>query len=366
MNIAMVVPGGVDRSGERRVIPAIQALIRRLAMAHNVQVFALAQEPAPGAWTFAGARVFNIGAGFTRPRAVATILRQNRGARFDIVHCIWSAAAGLVGVSAARLMGIPSLVHVAGGELAALPEIGYGGRLGWKGRLREAVVLRAATAITAASRPMLDSLHALGFPARRVPLGVDLQTWIPQEPVRRNAGEPARLIHVASLNRVKDQPTLLRALALVAACGHDFHLQVVGEDTLQGVVQALVRELRLAERVTFHGFLPQRLLRPIAAVSHLMIMSSRHEAGPMAMLEAAAVGVPTVGTAVGHIAEWAPEGSRAVAIGNIEQLAGAIRELLEDEDLRLRIAGAAWRRAVAEDADYTAAQVQQCYASLVA
>ncbi len=38
-----------------------------------------------------------------------------------------------------------------------------------------------------------------------------------------------------------------------------------------------------------------------------MIISSRHEAGPLAVLEAAVKGVPTVGTAVGHIAEWAPQ-----------------------------------------------------------
>ena len=57
MKIALVVPGGVDRSGEVRVIPALLALIRRLAAAHDVHVFALAQEPGPGAWMLEGAHV---------------------------------------------------------------------------------------------------------------------------------------------------------------------------------------------------------------------------------------------------------------------------------------------------------------------
>src|SRR5580658_2191448 len=69
MKVALIVPGGVDRSGEYRVIPAIQALIKRLSLHHDVRVFALTQEPLPGVWSFAGAKIFNIGSRFTRIRA---------------------------------------------------------------------------------------------------------------------------------------------------------------------------------------------------------------------------------------------------------------------------------------------------------
>jgi hypothetical protein len=44
-----------------------------------------------------------------------------------------------------------------------------------------------------------------------------------------------------------------------------------------------------------------------------MVVSSRHEAGPVAVLAAAVAGVPTIGTCVGHIAERAPSAAtRAV------------------------------------------------------
>jgi glycosyltransferase involved in cell wall biosynthesis len=72
--------------------------------------------------------------------------------------------------------------------------------------------------------------------------------------------------------------------------------------------------------------------------------------------------VPTVGTRVGHIAEWAPEAALAVPIGDWSRLAAAIRQLLEDEDLRLRIAHEALKRAVREDADYTAERFTALYA----
>ncbi len=85
------------------------------------------------------------------------IAALHRSCPFAVVHAIWSGACGEVAVTAARILGIPSVVHVAGGELVALREIGYGGRLNWRGRLREALVLRGATAVAAASAALIQA-----------------------------------------------------------------------------------------------------------------------------------------------------------------------------------------------------------------
>jgi glycosyltransferase involved in cell wall biosynthesis len=360
MRIALVVPGGMDRSGEYRVIPALVALIGRLSVAHEVHVFCLAQEPQAGEWTLAGAHIHNIGSKDTRRRAIGSIRALHRAAPFDLVQAIFSGTCSLIAVLAARILGVPSLIHIAGGELVALPEIGYGGRLSWRGRLREALVLRATSAITGASAPIIEGLAQLGLRAQRIPLGADLNTWQPRQPVRRDARKPARLIHVASLNRVKDQTTLLRALASLDQAGVAFEMDIVGEDTLQGEMQSLASRLQLATRVRFQGFLTQRQLRPLVEAADLMVLSSRHEAGPLVMLEAAAAGVPTVGTAVGHVSEWAPAAAVAVPVGDSAALAAAIAQLLNDEELRLSVAREALKRATIEDADYTA----QCFQSL--
>lgn len=367
MKLALVVPGGVDRSGEYRVIPALLALLERLAAHHEVHVFALHQEPAPGAWDLLGARVHNIGRGATRLRAIRAILAQHRCAPFCLLQAFFSGACGLVAVSAAHLLGIPSAVHVAGGEPVRLPDIRYGGRLTWRGRLQERVVLSAANVLTAASGPQLELIARLGAAARRVPLGVDcVQAWPARAPVRRGADETARLLHVASLNRVKDQPTLLRALAQLAQGPQVFHVDIVGEDTLGGEIQRLAAGLGLTDRLTFHGFMTQRQLLPLMQAAHVLVVSSRHEAGPVAVVEAAAVGVPTVGTAVGHAAEWAPDAAIAVPVGDAQSLAAALRLVLTDEELRLRLARAAWIRAVWEDADYTAGCFEALYEELTA
>jgi glycosyltransferase involved in cell wall biosynthesis len=364
VKIALIVPGGVDRSGEFRIIPALLALIARLSKRDEVHVFALRQEARPARWDLVGAHIHNIGVGRTSVRAVQAIFAEHRLSPFHMVHSIWSGAPGLIAVAAARILRLPSLIHVAGGELIALGDIGYGGRLSWKGRIREAMVLRAATVVTAASAAMVEALARIGIPAQRLPLGVDLDVWPAREPVRRDVQNRARLIHVASLNRVKDQPTLLHALATLTATGLEFQMDIVGEDTLQGEIQALAIRLGLSERVRFHGFLPQRALLPLVQNADLMILSSRHEAGPLAVLEAAVAGVPTVGTAVGHIAEWAPHAAVAVPVGDSAALANAVAEVLGDEDMRLHIAREVQRRAVQEDADYTARGFQAIYAGI--
>ena len=366
MRIALVVPGGVDPSGVYRVIPALLALIRRLSAHHEVRVFALNQEPSPARWELLGAQVENIGRGHTRTRCVLAIRAAHRVRRFDLIHAIWSASPGLVAVAAARMLGVPSLVHVTGGELVSIPGIAYGGRLTWKGCLREAAVLRAASQVTATSRPMISALAALGIPARRVPLGVDLEAWPAREPEARAPRRPARLVHVASLNRVKDQGTLLQALAVLRRSGVQFEMHIVGEDTLGGEVQSLAQRLDLSSHITFHGFLPQHALRPVVAAADLMILSSLHEAGPAVMHEAAVLGVPTVGTAVGHVAEWAPEAALAAPTGEPIQLAHQVTAVLEDEPRRLRLASAAHALAVREDADYTARTFEAIYESLLA
>ncbi|MEA9588079.1 glycosyltransferase family 4 protein [Xanthomonas sp. WHRI 10064A] len=363
MKLALVVPGGVDRSGDVRVIPVFLTLIEWLARSHEVHVFVLHQEPLPGTWMLRGAKVHNIGARRTRLRAIGAIVEEHRRAPFAVIQAIFSGYCSLIAVSAATLLRRPSVVHIAGGELVALDAIGYGGRRRWRGRLREAVILRLADRVTAASAPIIDSLQALGIGAQRVPLGVDLRAWQPVPP-RPREGAVARLLHVASLNPVKDQSTLLRAMAALKRAGVAFTLDMVGVDTLDGAMQHLVQQLGLQEQVRFLGFKTQCELRPIMLAADLLVMSSLHEAGPMVLLEAAVAGVPTVGTAVGHLVEWAPIAALAVPPGDWAGMAEAIRQVLGDDELRLRLAWAAQCRALREDAAMTTRLFEQIYRQL--
>jgi glycosyltransferase involved in cell wall biosynthesis len=86
----------------------------------------------------------------------------------------------------------------------------------------------------------------------------------------------------------------------------------------------------VAESVRFHGFAPQDRLTAIFADADLYVQSSLHEAAGVSVLEAAAAGLPIVGTRVGYIADWAAD--RALAIDTIDasSMAQAILALHAD------------------------------------
>jgi glycosyltransferase involved in cell wall biosynthesis len=188
--------------------------------------------------------------------------------------------------------------------------------------------------------------------------------------VRRPAGPPWRLLHVASLNRVKDQGTLLRALRLVIDAGRLtpslglVNLDLVGEDTLGGRVQQLAADLGLSGAVRFHGFRPVDEIIPLYHQAHLYVQSSLHESQGVALCEAAAAGVPTVSTAVGLAAELAPDAAWVVPPGNAPALAEGIITLLTDRERRERLGRTAQIWAETHDADWTARAFEEIYASL--
>lgn len=364
LKVALLVPGGVDRSMEYRVIPCLLWLIERLAAAVDLHVFAFRQEPRPARYRLLGAYVHNIGARPRRLRFVAAILREHARHPFDLLHAVWAAPQGVVAAGLGKWLVRPVLLHLTGGDLARLPDIGYGLLVRWRGRMWMRLAAGGAARVTVPSDAMRRNAMELGVAAERVPFGVARDRWPAAAPRARAPGEAVRLLHVASLNRVKDQRTLLLAMERLSADGLRFRLDVVGEDTMGGEVQRFAAERGLGDRVTFHGFLPHRHLRPLVDQAHLLLISSRHEADPIVLLEAAVAGVPTVGTAVGHLVDWSPEAAVAVPVGDAEALAREVGAILEDEPRRLRIAAAAQARALGEDADWTAQRVLTIYDSL--
>lgn len=368
MKLALMVPGGVDRSGQQRVIPVLLALIERLARRHEVRVIALAQEPESCEYPLLGATVLNLG----NVRGIR-VVRHGRQFRrllnalrahgpFDVLHAFWVNGPGRMAVPAGRLLHVPVVVSVGGGELVWLPQQRYGGMGSGLRRSLISAVLRKADAVTAGSRYALRACDRWRSDAAWIPLGVDAGKFRASSD---RGGPPWRLLHVASLNAVKDQPTLLRALRLLQRRGVDFQTDIIGEDTLSGRIQLMARDLDLADRVHFHGFLPLEEVAGFYARADLLLQSSLHESMGAAVLEAAAAGVPTVGTDVGVVAEMAPRAAVAVPVGDPEALAEATVSLLEDDARRATLAANAAQFARSIDADWTAAQFEDLYRRLV-
>jgi glycosyltransferase involved in cell wall biosynthesis len=365
MRIGLVVSGGFDPSGRERVTPVLLWLVERLARRHDVHVFVLHYYREPRDYSLLGATVHDLGRvagprGFTRllqRRRLAAAIRA-RGP-IDVLHAHQGLPAA-VATPVARHLGVPAVVTFDSGELTAIEEIGYGLQRRWLDRRAVDAALRAATCVTVGTEFMARMIPAgrTAAPVEIVPIGVDPARFPASAPAE---GPPWRLLRVASINRVKDYPLLLRAVAAVAARGIDVHLDIVGEDTLNGEMQVLARTLGLDARITFHGFQPTETLAAFYQRAHLHVVSSRHEAAPIVVLEAAATGVPTVGTAVGYVADWSPERAVSVPVGDVDALAAAISDLLADRARRERIAAAARAWALAHDANWSAAQFERIY-----
>jgi len=365
VKLALVVPGGVDRSGTHRVIPCLLWLIKRLAGAGDeVHVYALSQEPQPGEWELAGAKIHNAGRRPRRARAFASLMREHRRKPFDVLHAFWAGSPGQVASAVAVATGIPFVVTLPGGDLAAISDIQYGARLRLRSRIATRLVLSRASMIIVPSDWMAEQAAALGWKTVTCEFGVALDQWVPSAPRARPADAPLRMISVATLNRVKDPFGLLDAMKILKEQKIDFTLEMIGEDTLAGAVQRHCHSLELDDEVTFRGFIPNDKLRLFMDSADLIVMSSRHEGAPIVLLEAAAAGVPAVGTAVGCIADWAPGASVAVGVGDPTGLANAVMQLAFDEDERLRLARAAHARALAYDAEDYTKRLREIYAEL--
>lgn len=371
MRIALIVPGvgGVHREGHERSIPVLQALIGRLARRHEVLVIALDQRE-QARYPLLGATVVSLGriAGPTAAgqwvngfRRLISVLRSEPG-RFDVLHAFWAGRHAAWAVAAGRLLRARVAVSIGGGELVWLPDIGYGGTASGWARAKTKLLLKRADAVTAGSRYSLEPLARIRADALWLPLGVERSQF---RVAAASPDAPAwRLLQVASINRAKDQTTLLRALQILLRRGISVELDCIGEDTLNGRVQQEAAELDVARHVRFRGFMPPDAIRPFYETAHLFVQSSRHESMGAAVLEAAAAGLPTVGTAVGLVAEMAPEAALAVPVGNPEALAEGISTLLGDRERRERLRQAAQEFARTYDADWTATQLESLYTRL--
>ncbi len=342
MRIGLITPGfSADESDW--CIPALLDLVRELSSRHDVYVLTLRYPHQRRVYHVFGATVYSLGGatagGIHRlpllTRGLAAMRQAHHQAPFDVLHGLWADEPGFLAVSAGRLLGVPAVVSLLGGELVAEPEIGYGGQLSRSNRWLAGQALRRAQVVTTGSELLQEIATPYvghGLLAVR-PLGVDTHLFCPAQPntvpesVLGLAGE-FKLLHVASLVPIKDQVTLLRSVALVAKQHPGVHLHVLGDGPLRGSLDTEARALNLAEHVTFHGNVPHERLPDFYRAADLFVLSSRYESQSLVVLEAAACGCPAVGTAVGILPELLPP-EHLAPVGDPAALAAAVGRLLE-------------------------------------
>ncbi|MDX1664078.1 MAG: glycosyltransferase [Candidatus Promineifilaceae bacterium] len=331
MRVAVVTPG-FSRSEREWAIPALEALLCRLAAEHSATVFSL-RYPAAGRYAFCGLTHQALGGGQRMgvaslglvARAVRAIVAAHRRTPFDLLHAFWVDEPGLVAFIAGRLIRRPVIATLGGGELVHLPAAGYGT---YGSRWRRAgirLVLRSATRVTAGSAYGRRLCMHEGAPPEHThlaPLGVDVARFQPAPPP---AGHPI-IVQAASLTPVKNQALLLDIVARVREACPTCCLLLAGDGPVRKELEARAAALGIAEAVKWAGRVPHGNMPAFYARGHLYLQTSHHESQGMALLEAMACGLPALGTPVGV----APEVAVAPAMNEPDTLAAQVVALLSD------------------------------------
>ncbi|HCS53188.1 glycosyltransferase [Rubinisphaera sp.] len=241
--------------------------------------------------------------------------------QIDVVHS-HNTYAHFYASLAARSAGIPVVINTQHGR-------GCGNH--WKQRAHFFIANRYADRVLAVSEDSAricrkqDPLSK----SKIEPLwnGIDVDRFAFSGPVHER-----RAISVARLSPEKDFPTLLNATRLVVDQYPDFQLTLVGDGVERQKLETLTRELKLTQNVTFLG--ERRDIPDLLAQSSMFVSSSSTEGISLTLLEAMAVGLPIITTAVGGNPEIVqPETTGyLVPAGDTNSLAGAICNHLSQPD----------------------------------
>jgi len=140
--------------------------------------------------------------------------------------------------------------------------------------------------------------------------------------------DPWRLVLVGSLaNRNKGADVAVDALALCRARGLQIILTIVGDGCERQALERQAQMSGVGNAITFLGQLPAgAAVRDVLDRSDMLVLPSRAEGVPRAMLEAMARGVPCIGSSAGGIPELLPP-ERCVGPGNTRQLAELVTRM---------------------------------------
>jgi glycosyltransferase involved in cell wall biosynthesis len=234
----------------------------------------------------------------------------------------------------------PALVYAAIGEpiywAGAAPRR-------WLQRLLLARVDLIAAVSHETARQLLVSI---GIPTGKV---VVAETGVPNDLLdlpRTPGGNPSlNLLMVGSLTPEKDPITGLEAFARLSDGAA--RLRIVGGGPLAGEVRRRSEALGVSERVELVG--PIEDIRPFLSWAGVLLLPSRTEGLPGAVLEAAAAGVPVVACDVGGVREAVIDGETGMLVGpgDAAALAAALERLAADPDELTRMGEAARRRVAA-------------------
>jgi glycosyltransferase involved in cell wall biosynthesis len=292
-------------------------------------------------WTgaFPEPRTFGI-------RAVRAL--QERKNDFDVVHDNQVLAAGMLRI--AEFLPLVTSIHhpiSVDRRIELKAARGFSRLTKWRWysfvRMQASVARQVGPIMTGSESSRADILRDFKVPPENVhvvPLGVDTRLFHP-----RNAPRvPGRMVAVASADSpVKGIATLLRAYAKLVT-ERDAELILVSKLNPDGPTDRLLGELALRDRVKFVSGISDDNLAELLASAEVAVVPSLYEGFSLPAVEHMASGTPLVASRTGAIPEVTADAALLVTPGDPEELAAALRSLLDSPSERARLSAAALER----------------------
>ena len=271
-----------------------------------------------------------------------------------LVHAHF-ATDGLLALPLARALGAPLVTTLHGYDVSrSRGRMLASGRLSWIDyALRRRRLMEEGRLFLAVSEAIRARALAQGYPAERTfthYLGVDLGHF----GVDPGAAEPGLVLHVGRLVEKKGTELLLDAFARLPRQA-SAELVILGDGPERSRLERRCSELGIGSSVRFLGAQPRDEVAAwmrrawLVAAPSVTARDGDSEGLPTVVVEAAASGVPAVGTDHAGIPEAILDGKTGLVVPerDTEALAGSMARLLDSADLRHRMGTAA--RALAQD-----------------
>jgi phosphatidyl-myo-inositol dimannoside synthase len=302
-------------------------------------------------------------------RATLAVAKE-RGA--DVIHAHWAIPTGPAAVSAARSLGLPSVITMHGGDVYVNPEQGYDFPTRWYVRPALRWTLRKAGALTAITEDCRQHALRAGAPTRSMHVvfnGTDLRRF---SPVPAGAAAdprfgPTMIFACRQLFPRKGIRFLIEAAAQLKARFPDLKVVVAGDGFERPDLIALAERLGIARDVTFLGWVANSDLPQYYRAAALSVIPSLEEGFGIPAAEAMGCETAVVASDAGGLPEVVEHGVTGLIVprGDANALAEAIGALLADPARRARMGRAGRERALRLfDWDRSAEQFEQIYASI--
>lgn len=286
--------------------------------------------------------------------SIIKLYRYFRQVRPDIVHT-HTSKAGVVGRAAAKMAGVPNIIHTVHGfpfhsGMSRIKRVVYQQIEKWSARITDVALSQSEEDVVIASllgiRPRRGDLVHIGN-------GIDLSEFDPARysPARRllireslKVGENEPVITVIGrVNREKGFHDLVEALERVRYM--PWQALFIGPDEgFLSAVKSLIHNFRLQERIHVLG--RRGDIADLLAVTDIYVLPSYREGLPRSLIEAQAMSLPCVATAIRGCREVVEEGVTGYLVppGDSIALGEALRTLLLDPGLRRRMGREGRRR----------------------